>query len=74
MYFWNQLLNKFISVFELLGVRLYAKLFWKSEVEKIKLGEYVHVRKSCALATPKAKRERGNKGRLKGAELTYVLP
>lgn len=71
---WNELLNKFISAFELLGVRMYVKLFWKSEVEKIKLGEYVRVRKRMCVSDSKAKRGRGNKGRIKGAELTYVLP
>lgn len=73
MYFWNELLNKFISAFELLGVRMCVKLFWKSEVEKIKLCEYVRVR-MCVSDSSKAKRGRGNKGRIKGAELTYVLP
>lgn len=72
---WNELLNKCISAFELLGVCMYVKLFWKSEVEKIKLGEYVRVRKRlCVSDSSKAKRGRGNKDRIEGAELTYVLP
>lgn len=61
---WNELLNKFISAFELLGVRTYVKLFWKSEEEKIKLGEYVRVRKRlCVRDSSKAKR-----GRKQGAD------
>ncbi len=72
---WNELLNTFISAFELLGACMYMKLFWKSEVEKIKLSEYVRVRKRLSVSdSSKAKRGRRNKGRIKGAELTYVLP
>lgn len=59
---WLRLFSAFES--ELLGVHLCVKLFWKSEMEKIKLGKYVCVR--ICVSDSKAKRGRGNNGRVKG--------